>query len=418
VVRRGATSGARFVRQVPWASNGVWIKADTHIHTKFSDGAHTVPEVVAKAAHYGCRAIAITDHADDKLRAATPEYQEAIVAARNASPDMVILAGLEWNIPPWGGDEHATVLVPPGPNEWSTLAQFKVQFDDYRRDTHTAELADAALSWLAAHGASNGVMPVVIYNHPSRKDAQSIENVPDMERWRRVNDLVIGFEGGPGHQGATPLGSYKYKETLLDRWDPAVARVGDAWDTLLGAGMDVWAACATSDFHTTKPSGLNDRWPGQFAETWLYVPQATASGVLRAFRAGSFFAVHGHIVRDVEFTIAAQGLPRPATPGEVIEVPLPCTIQVKLSMNVPDKDWEGQPNHIDSIELVGITRDGASIIAERAPSSDAAAFSESVAVPSGGIVLRARGRRMVDGGPSLMFYTNPIRVAAPTLRSR
>jgi hypothetical protein len=388
------------------------LKADTHIHTKFSDGRHTVAEVVAKAAEYGCDVIAITDHADRELKAATKEYAEAISAARREYPEMIILAGLEWNIPPWGGDEHATVLVPPGPNEWALLAEFKERFDDYKRDQHDAALADEALRWLAEQASVNGVPPVVVYEHPSRKDAKSIDNVPDMERWRAVNDLVIGFSGAPGHQGASPLGSYKYQVQPIDRWDPVAARPGDAWDVLLQRGLDVWAAYAPSDFHNHDANGLNDWWPGEFSETWLYVPERTAAGVLRAFRAGSFFADHGHIVRTVEFSIDAPGLPRPATAGEVIEVPLGTKLTVELKMEVPNSDWQGQPNRIDEIELIAITNEGASIRVNQPPDPGRTALSEVVEVPSGGIVLRARGRRIVVGSPHLMFYTNPIRARA------
>src|SRR5262245_47798402 len=71
---------ARFIRQIPWAGKGTWVKADTHTHTRFSDGSHTPDEVAAKAAEHGCQVIAITDHADNNLRAATPEYADAIRA--------------------------------------------------------------------------------------------------------------------------------------------------------------------------------------------------------------------------------------------------------------------------------------------------------------------------------------------------
>ena len=84
----------------------------------------------------------------------------------------------------------------------------------------------------------------------------------------------------PGHQAGVPLGAYSYKETPIDRWDPAAARVGDAWDTLLQKGIDVWAARAASDFHRTRSGSWGDYWPGQFSETWLYVPERTADGVL------------------------------------------------------------------------------------------------------------------------------------------
>jgi hypothetical protein len=38
--------------------------------------------------------------------------------------------------------------------------------------------------------------------------------------------------------------------------------------------------------------------------------------------------------------------------------------------------------------------------------------TERITVPADGIVVRARGRRVISGGPDLMFYTNPIRIIA------
>ena len=402
-----AQKASRFVREIPWAGRGVWLKIDTHVHTRFSDGGYTPAEVVAKAVEHGCDAIAITDHADRNLKAATPEYEAAIVALRQQHPSLVIIAGLEWNIPPWGGDEHATVLVPPGPHEWKTLAEFKARFDDHARPTHDASLADEALRWLAANGGHDGVMPVVIYNHPSRKDARSLDNAADLRRWRQVNDLVIGMEGAPGHQGASPLGSYNDSEHVVDRWDPATARVGDAWDTVLGAGLDVWAALAGSDFHNT--ASLGDRWPGQFSETWVEAPERSAAGILRALRAGAFFAGHGHVVRRLSLSVQGPDLPRAATAGESIVVPAGAALMAAVTAEVPVKDWEGRASRVDMIEVVGITTQGARILAS-GPPDERNGFSTSITVPGGGIVVRARGRRLLDDGTALMFYTNPVRV--------
>jgi hypothetical protein len=408
--RGDAPAEARFTREIAWAGRGTWIKVDTHMHTTFSDGAHGAAEVVARAIEHGCRAIAITDHADRNLKAATAEYEATIQGLRTAHPEIVILAGLEWNVPPWDGDEHAVVLVPPGPNEWKTLAEFKERFDDFRRGPADKVLVEEALKWLAENGGDRTLPPVVVYDHPSRKDMKSIENVADIERWHAVNDVVVSFEGGPGHQGKTPLGSYDYKEELIDRWDPVVARVGDAWDTLLQKGIDIGGALATSDFHNADRGGLSDFWPGQFSETWLYVPEVSADGVLRALRAGALAGVHGHIARNVEITVEAGGLDRPAVAGEAIEVSSGSSVTVTVSADLPDRDWQRQPNKLDAVELIGITKEKAEIVANRPPLAGRQIFREVVAVPPGGIVVRARGRRTIADGPDLMFYTNPIRV--------
>lgn len=405
---------ARFIKEVEYMGKGYWMKADTHVHTKFSDGKYYIEKIAAEAIAQGCDIIAITDHSDRDEDAATPEYFENLEAARKAYPELLILSGAEWNIPPYGGDEHATLLLDNSPNSAKTLMEFKERFDDLKRDTHDTSLTREALEWLPKQKEAGFATPLVLLNHPSRKRKNSTDIVADIRWWRSINHAVVGFSGAPGHQraGKFPLCSYQYDVKPVDRWDPAAATIGDAWDMLLQEGINIWGARAPSDFHSDNPKSFYDFWPGEFSETWLYVPEKTTTGAMRALRAGTFFAAHGQIVREVILTVSGEGLRRPAFPGEQIAATEGMELQVELNYELPAEDWKGNPNKIDEIELIGISEDGARSLYKKSPSVHRIEFSEKIVVPDGGIVIRARGRSIQDGEPDWLFYTNPIRIFA------
>jgi len=407
----GRQHDAEFVRRIEWIGNGTWLKADLHIHSRFSDGHYDVAKIVGKAKKHGCDVIAITDHSDHDLSGASEGYFAATAAARQENPDLIIIDGIEWNVPPGAGDDHAGVLVPPGPEGVQALKEFKTRFDDLGREIHDEELAHEAFRWLADQSTSWSVPPVVIFNHPNRRVDKSLDNLGKLRRFRKGTQLLIGIEGSPGHQGATPLGSYAGPEQTLDRWDPAAARIGDLWDQLLAGGEEWWGAAAFSDFHDEPDDGLRDYWPGQFSETWLYVPERTAEGVLNALRAGCFFADHAAIVREVKLTVQAQGLARPAWVGEYIMVGESARVTARVEMSVPERDWAGESNRIDLVELIAVDSGGSRVVAARPPDRGLVALEESLPVPQGGLVLRARGRRVVAGGPGYCFYTNSVRIA-------
>jgi hypothetical protein len=400
---RPATTPA-FIHKTPWQDQGIWLRADTHIHTRFSDGAHTVDEVVERARLYGCDVVAITDHADAAGTAATPAYAEAIRSARAANPELVILGGLEWNVPPGKGDDHAVVLFPDATDLARTAGEFKRRFDDLGRDGENPELAEQALEWL--RGRPEG-LALVVLNHPSRR-AASVNAVRQRLGWlHEVGDgLVVGVEGAPGHQRAERLGAYGGRLRPDDRWDPAIAPPGGAWDQLLGAGVEVWGALATSDFHSERNG---DYWPCQFSSTYVYAPDRTVDGVLRALREGAFFAELGGLVRHADLTVYAKDLPRLAWPGETIDVLAGDPIDIEVRLDIPATDWRGDPNHVDIVDIIATTPSGTTILQSAAPGPGTRVVHVMEA-PEEELVIRARGRRVVEDGPDLLFYTNGVRV--------
>ena len=400
-------SQPRFEREVPWAGRGVCLKAETHVHTRFSDGGHTVDEVVDRAIANGCDVLAITDHTDSGLKAATPEYHAALAAARSRVPALVLLTGFEWNIPPGKGQDHAVVLVPPGLDGEEVWSDFKRRFDDLDKEGENPELATDAFAWMRALAAEESAGPPVVFlNHPSRRAPDVGAVSRQLELLSQAGDGVfVGVEGAPGHQKATPLGAYEGALEPDDRWDPAIAASGQAWDRQLAAGRTMSGALATSDFHAESNG---DYWPCEFSATWIYARERSSNAVIEALRAGSFAGVHGGIARDVQLTVAAGGLSRPAVAGEAVRLPAGTPVTITVNATVPSTDWAGQPNQIDVIEIFGITSSNTTVLASEPPTSGS--VSHSMTVPDGGIIVRARGRRVVADGPDLLFYTNAVTV--------
>ena len=95
----------RFLTAVPWYGRGVWLRADFHTHTQFTDGAHPVDACCRGGGEAtDADVVAITDHGDRNLRGGTPEFVDAIRAARARHPNITVITGMEWEpVPPGKG---------------------------------------------------------------------------------------------------------------------------------------------------------------------------------------------------------------------------------------------------------------------------------------------------------------------------
>ncbi|MES2564775.1 MAG: CehA/McbA family metallohydrolase [Pseudomonadota bacterium] len=384
---------------VPWGLIGPTVILDSHAHTRFSDGASEPLEVARAAAANGCGALAITDHGDTAVRAATPAYFDAIDAARLAFPNLIIFAGMEWNIPPYKHREHVTILLDQM-HERTLLPEFKTSFEK------EAASASDALKWLASKISSPN-QAVLIYNHPSRRDTDENENLKDIKGWQS-HKLFAAFEGGPGHQRAANPGVYQGAFRTDNRWDPAVAKIGGAWDQLLAEGSDFWGAVAVSDYHNEQL----DFAPCSFARTHVRVPQRDQQGVLAGLRAGSFWAAHGRILDELAFIAAVPGLPLPATPGESVKLSTTAGVVFRLQVR-RSASTRGQPL---IVELIGNTRTGSSeslVVAELKAEQDTFDWKPEALVSGKdgkSAYVRARVTAKDPAGALLMAYTNPIRL--------
>ena len=394
----GDKNVAQHVVKVPWGLGGKQIVADLHMHTRLSDGALDADVLVRKAYVAGCHALAITDHSDRSTKAGTQEYLDTLATLRKKYPQRILIGGLEWNVPAHLSRIHMGVLVDPSVEKH--LVTFKQRFEQ------PGISMSEAFGWLAQE-VKDSTLAAFIYNHPSRYGEPDAQVAAEWTSWRRASDRAIGFEGGPGHQNLKPNGAYAPIPTD-ERWDPAIARIGGAWDQLLDRGESPWGALASSDYH--KPE--TEYTPCEFSRTVLTVPDASAAGVLKALHAGSFWAAQGRFLDYLLFTATTPGLEMPASPGEVIRVIKGTPLQVRIVVQ-RFADVSTSPL---SVEVIGNCKSGkpeqlATLNLDSKQSEIETSIDAATAGADGAsCYLRARVRGRTAKGETALAYVNPIRV--------
>lgn len=389
-------------------SNGQWYKIDTHIHSTYSDGKEDIDEIARQAASYGCDAIAITDHGDRNLKGVlSDDFFNDVAMADGRYLNMTVIPGFEWNIPPFNGREHATVLFANESGSKNALAEFRRRFDHYNEKAAKHLSAEPALRWLNQYAAKSQTKPIVIYNHPSRKDSSVDENFFDLSNWIRASDLVIGLSGAPGHQAkrGQDNGSYEGHLRTEHGWDPVASAVDGIWDQLLSNGYRVLGARADSDFHNTRM----DYWPCQFSSTHVYSRSNKTNDILTAMRAGNTWAQHGQFIQSLEFVLMNNN--NSIKPGERVAVSGPASVTIAIDLQLNTTDWQGFSTSLDELNLVIIDTRGArtvSLLSQVRNSNGKLTLRMPIEIGPQLRAIRLQGRSIQQGLHHYQFMTNPI----------
>ena len=382
---------------------GTWLAGDFHNHTFLTDGNHTLSEVVSKGFSFGLDWMANSEHGgaygrdplgrpwDETIaRLGNPPkgkmwrwqslWQQARSDVRklgDARPDKLLLLGYEWNVP---GHDHASVgIVGPPDDSALALAQHEYLFDvsDTGTDANgilgvegkivdsSHKKALAGVAWLEERFPDNSYC---IVNHPSRLQQYSVADLRDLNN--AAPRVVFGFEGVPGHQksswsrggyGHGPLTDPSGRDVTdfartYGGADWMLAKVGGAWDALLGESRAFYAF-ANSDFHS--PEG--DFWPGEYAKTHTLAHDTDRNGVisqdelLDGLRSGTTFFALGGLIDGLDFSIGCRR--SQAGMGETLTTDHACGVDVEIRFHVPNPKGASPPIDVDHIDLIaGETR--------------------------------------------------------------
>jgi hypothetical protein len=340
------------VSTVPALPSGRWLAGDLHTHTTQSadaDVSQTLDKLLDKAFNsYGLHWMAVTNHLrvstrDEKgvtLATSIPmslgaeRYELPHVQALQAAgtyADKLVFSGFEWDMPTHDHigvglfDKTTFGTSTAGMKEFEYLfttrdaamfdakdiAAWQVKYGTTRYNTTAAD-ALKAITWLKDNYPDTSY---AVINHPSRnKGSYKIEDL------RSFNDIapniMFAIEGMVGNQMEPDRGGYTAAYTsdnaalrVYGGVDQLVAKVGGAWDALLGEGRRIWNL-TDSDTHF-KIVGANSSgyFPGEYAKNYVFnsatgIP--AARDLLQGLRSGKMFSVYGDLINALDFNLASK----------------------------------------------------------------------------------------------------------------
>lgn len=444
-----------------------WLAGDHHVHSEFSagwqsdpnhpdklpktilggDSRNTMRKNAEMARRFGLDWIVSTDHGGPGHSAL--QYRlgwPALKDVRSDFPELVLFYGLEFDTP---GGEHASLIMPIGPNEREDLRRIEAGFaerdvwpTDPARDTKPRMLE--ALRFMAALDHP----PVLLANHPSRtatgKGRWGLHTPQEFRAWMdTAPDVAVGMEGAPGHQAAHPApgidkvhgarGLYGGYPTM-GGFDQMVATIGGAWDAMLSEGRH-WVITIGSDSHGHWSDTGADFWPGEYAKTWVHARRDPAD-LLDGLRKGRVFVTTGDLVKGLSIDlISGSKAPQPIELGETVALPQGEHAVLAIRLRLPERTGKNSAafaplRHVDVI--VGSMNAGAPdshvekrfVLSAKQTNQPEVVLKFPLPQTSSSFYLRLRGTNTDEGEPApdrpgedpksdLWFYSNAVWIMRP-----
>ena len=435
-----------------------WLAGDHHVHSEFSagwqndplrpevlpkpvlggDSRHTIRRNAEMARRLGLDWMVSTDHGGPGHSAL--QYRlgwPALEDVRKDFPGLMLFYGLEFDTP---GGEHASLIMPMGPDEREDLHRIEAGFAE--RDAWPTDPArDTKPKMLEALRFMGGLAhpPVLLANHPSRtatgKGQWGLHDPQEFRDWMdTAPGVAIGMEGAPGHQAAHSTtgadrahgsrGLYGGYPTM-GGFDQMTATLGGAWDAMLAEGRHWWITIG-SDSHGHSSEGGADFWPGEYARTWVHA-RRDPGDLMDGLRKGRVFVTTGNLVSGLSLEVTSgREPPRSVELGDTVRIARGARAHLAIRLRLPEPSpGAAGLHHVDVI--VGSVRAGApdTRVAKRF-------FLSAQEVAQGRIVLhyripqsaspiylRLRGTASTQGEPAPdvsgedpasdpWFYSNPI----------
>ena len=343
-----------------------WLAGDHHVHSRFStdDSIYPSPLNALMARHFGLAWTVTTDHGGpghSKIRfeQAYPELE----FSRAELPEVIQFYGIEFNSP---AADHSSIIMPYTSDESTVLRELESRFDAEEKlseeETRERDQEDRMIEALRAMDALPQ-KPLVIAHHPAR-NAGGLGEYGDTEprELRNWNDaapeIAVGMEGLPGHQAGplsahpAPRGWY-FDYPTMGGYDQMTARLGGAWDSLLGEGRRWWiTANSDSHRHYTDDTGVAF-WPGEYAKTYVFAMKNHAS-ILESLRRGRIFVTTGDLISVLDIDVAdVNGESGSAQIGGTVTLTTPGDIEVRIRAKDPqDTNHGGNSPEVARIDLI------------------------------------------------------------------